>query len=297
MDGAQLRAARILRYVVTATPPSPSPPTHNHPAGDSFLKVLASNFCYATAPGSEAGELHVMRQGIISNKVLQEAAARVGLPSYIQHTRFVAKAWQPPMGPVAPAAPTPAAGIPPSSVDEDVQMADASPAGDDGKEKDQARGRRSKKQRQQDAQHTLWMGDKVVADVVEAVLAAAFLSGSKGGAGGGSDGDGVAAAHEAALRAARSVGIPVPNVARWADFARLRAEHAARVEEKGKGSTSASAGMPLARATAEQIEKVLGVSFARPELLGQALVSLYVHSRWCVALTRYRHTCPSLRAG
>lgn len=218
---------------MTATPPRPSPPAHNHPAGDSFLKVLASNLCYATAPGSEAGELHVMRQGIISNKVLQEAAARVGLPSYIQHTRFVAKAWQPPMGPVAPAAPTPAAGIPPSSVDEDVQMADASPgAGDDGKEKDQARGRRSKKQRQQDAQHTLWMGDKVVADVVEAVLAAAFLSGS------GGDGDGVAAAHEAALRAARSVGIPVPNVARWADFARLRAEHAARVEEKGKGSAT-----------------------------------------------------------
>ena len=228
--------------------------------------MMASNFCYATAPGSECGELHTMRQGIISNKVLQAGAARVGLPSYIQHKRFVAKLWHPPL--LAEAATTST-----KDTDGDVRMADPPPSnGEESKDK----GKRSKKQRQLDELNTLWMGDKVsallsaprshptppayhssrqiVADVVEAILAAAFLSGG----------------HEGALQAARRLSIPIPNVAQWSDYARLASEHASRLEGKGKGVATAPS--IVARSVVERLENMLGATFSQPELLGQALV-------------------------
>ena len=224
---------------------------------------MASNFCYVTAPTSEAGELHTARQSIISNRALQEDAARIGLPSYIQHKRFVAKMWQPPF--VTPSSPVPA---PKLDDDGDVQMALPSTSGglvgsgggEPSHPKD--KGKRSKKQRQQDEQNTLWMGDKIVADVVEALLAAAFLSGG----------------HDVALTAARRLHVRVPNVARWADFARLAADLAVRPEGngkgKGKGVAGTGSGAAVPRAMVERLEAALGATFTRPELLDQALVSL-----------------------
>ena len=117
--------------------------------GDSFLKVVASNFCYATMPSGHVGDLHKARQSIIGNKVLQEGATRVGVPSYIQHKRFVAKLWQPPLS-------TPSITAQAKSEDGDV---DVEMTSDVPEKKD--KGKRSKKQRQLDEQNTLWMGDKV----------------------------------------------------------------------------------------------------------------------------------------
>ena len=227
---------------------------------------MASNFCYVTAPTSQAGELHTARQSLISNRALQEDAARIGLPSYIQHKRFVAKMWQPPF--VTPSSPVPA---PKLDDDGDVQMAPPSTSkdivgggGSSGGEPSHLKdkGKRSKKQRQQDEQNTLWMGDKIVADVVEALLASAFLSGG----------------HDVTLTSASRLRVRVPNVARWADFARLAAHHAVRPEGngkgKGKGVAGTGSGAAVPRAMVERLEAALGATFTRPELLDQALVSL-----------------------
>ncbi|KAI0829411.1 hypothetical protein BC628DRAFT_1360416 [Trametes gibbosa] len=214
--------------------------------GDAFLKVIASNFLYVTMPGAGEGELHNARQGIIGNKVLHECAMRLGICPYIQHKRFVAKLWQPPHIAVAAA---------PERPDEDVEMADADgetvSEGADAKEEEQGKGKgkqkRTKKQRQLDALNTLWMGDKVVADVVEAILAAAFLSGG----------------HERALQAARKLHIPLPNIAQWTDFARIGAQHS---------NTLPSLHTPHIRpGTTGAVQALVGSVFSKPELLVQAL--------------------------
>ena len=100
-------------------------------------------------PSGHVGDLHKARQSIIGNKVLQEGATRVGVPSYIQHKRFVAKLWQPPLS-----APSTAAQTKSEDGDGDVEMTSDVPEKKD-------KGKRSKKQRQLDEQNTLWMGDKV----------------------------------------------------------------------------------------------------------------------------------------
>ncbi|KAI0649982.1 ribonuclease III [Trametes meyenii] len=205
--------------------------------GDAFLKVVASNYLYVTLPTAGEGVLHYERQGIIGNKTLHECAMRVGVCPYIQHKRFVAKLWQP------PTAQPPSA----NAIDEDTEMADA--------EKNAAKGRgaggqkKSKKQRQLDSQNTLWMGDKVVADVVEANLAAAFLSGG----------------HEVALQAARRLQIPLPNVAQWTDFARMGAL------QQPPAAAAAPNVAALQPHTLEAVQAVVGSTFSKPELLAQAL--------------------------
>lgn len=108
-------------------------------------------------------------------------------------------------------------------------------------------------------------GDKkIIADVVEAILAAAFLSGG----------------HEVGLQAARKLQIPIPNVAQWSDYARLEAQHASQTQPVVMHAAPPSV-------PAEVIEMIFGSKFNRPELLGQALVrrSLLHHARMEKALT------------
>ncbi|KAI0366397.1 hypothetical protein BV20DRAFT_1002477 [Pilatotrama ljubarskyi] len=222
--------------------------------GDAFLKVVASNYLYVTMPTAGEGALHHARQGIIGNKVLHECAMRVGVCPYVQHKRFVAKLWRPPCLPTAAAPPPP----PAQDGDEDVEMAEAEASteadGADGEGKGKGKGKqkKTKKQRQLDAQNTLWMGDKVVADVVEAILAAAFLSGG----------------HEVALQAARRLQIPLPNVAQWTDFARIAAQ---QQDAQTQSSGTAASVSSLPPGTVEAVQGLLGCTFNKPELLAQAL--------------------------
>ncbi|EIW61760.1 ribonuclease III [Trametes versicolor FP-101664 SS1] len=205
--------------------------------GDAFLKVIASNFLYVTMPTAGEGTLHNVRQSIIGNKVLHECAMRVGICPFVQHKRFVAKLWQPPHIP-APTATEP---------NEDVEMADGEGTGDGGEGKGNRK--KSKKERQLSAQNRLWMGDKVVADVVEAILAAAFLSGG----------------HEGALQAARRLQIPLPNIAQWTDFTRIGAQQGE--QDAGAGA----AGAFVLDDTVEAVQAIVGSVFSKPELLAQAL--------------------------
>ncbi|KAI0352690.1 hypothetical protein OH77DRAFT_1428097 [Trametes cingulata] len=228
--------------------------------GDAFLKVIASNYLYVTLPTAGEGTLHHARQGIIGNKVLHECAMRVGVCPYVQHKRFVAKLWQPPC--ITANVPPPPSAPPAQAADdgdEGVEMgegeanAEADAEGADGKGKGKGKGKqkKTKKQRQLDAQNTLWMGDKVVADVVEAILAAAFLSGG----------------HEVALHAARRLQIPLPNVAQWTDFARIGAQQQQSSPDSGSRASVES----LPPGTVEAVQALLGCTFNKPELLAQAL--------------------------
>ena len=109
-------------------------------------------------PGADVGALHTARGPIISNKSLQQGAASMGLPSYIQHKRFVAKLWQIPL--VSADTSKPAAQRAGADVDRDgdVEMAEAAQEPKD-------KGKRSKKQRQADDLHTIWLGDKVRGEI------------------------------------------------------------------------------------------------------------------------------------
>ncbi|KAH9943037.1 uncharacterized protein BXZ73DRAFT_87473 [Epithele typhae] len=194
--------------------------------GDAFLKALASAHAFAAAaPGTGVGALHAARKDVVSNRALRAGATAVGLPSFVRHKRFVAKMWHPPVR---------------------GEGAAAAAAKKGGKDK----GKRSKKQRQLEELNTLWMGDKIVADVVEAILAAAFLS----------------AGHEGGLQAARSLRVPLPNVAQWGDFARILAQNDAGA--RGKAVSKGDESMLGAKGLVEQ---ALGVTFVRTDLFVQAL--------------------------
>ena len=101
--------------------------------------------------------------------------------------------------------------------------------------------------------------DQIVADVVEAILAAAFLSGG----------------HEVALRAAKRLQIPLPNVAQWTDFARIAAEHP--TAQHAHPSV-----VDLRLDTVEAVQAIVGAIFSRPARLAQALVSFLPVSVVCV---------------
>ena len=105
-------------------------------------------------PGADVGTLHTARGPIISNKSLQQGAASMGLPSYIQHKRFVAKLWQIPLVSADTSKPTAQGTGADVDRDGDVEMAEAAQEPKD-------KGKRSKKQRQADDLHTIWLGDKV----------------------------------------------------------------------------------------------------------------------------------------
>ena len=70
-------------------------------SGDAFLKYVASTYLFVTMPAAGEGDLHMVRQDIISNKSLLQCANKLNLPTYIHSKPFVTKVWEP----VAPPAP------------------------------------------------------------------------------------------------------------------------------------------------------------------------------------------------
>ncbi|KAJ7667934.1 hypothetical protein DFH06DRAFT_1183971 [Mycena polygramma] len=128
--------------------------------GDSFLKYLASIYVFVNEPSNKEGALHIARQHIVSNSTLFHSCDSVGLPSYIQAKSFSAKSWQP----------------------TNFRTSEENPA-----KVESQRDRKKNEQR---------LGDKVVADVAEAIIG------------------------DCALMAAKAMNIPFPNVERWSDFGR-----------------------------------------------------------------------------
>ncbi|KIK99243.1 hypothetical protein PAXRUDRAFT_30619 [Paxillus rubicundulus Ve08.2h10] len=221
--------------------------------GDSFLKYLASAYVFVTNPAQHEGALHAARQRIISNKVLMQSADRTGLPQYVQSKPFSHKLWNPPNFTVDSLPPSNNV-EPTGSGDEGSGVAGIShvdtSASHDGPEllvnvlnSESADPRVRRKKNSRDDNATQWLGDKTIADVTEAIIGAAYLSGGR----------------DNALQAAKALQVPIPLAQQWHDFRRKALAPPSAVTR------------PLRQGTTEAVEAIIGHRFDHPHLLAQAL--------------------------
>ncbi|KAI0786396.1 hypothetical protein C8Q75DRAFT_271436 [Abortiporus biennis] len=190
--------------------------------GDTFLKYVASIYVYITMPNKQESALHHARLQIINNKALLRAAILAGLPPYIHAKPFVAKVWQP--------------SIPPriDVSSNDIPGEDPRPSG---------QGRRRRRERQHEDRDIQCLGDKTVADIVEAIIGAALLSGGP----------------DLAFKAMKTLEVAIPEVQNWSDFAR-KSLH-----------TLTAASQPISPAIVRKIENIVGHKIQEPVVLGYAL--------------------------
>ncbi|KAI6105665.1 hypothetical protein F5141DRAFT_1189462 [Pisolithus sp. B1] len=197
--------------------------------GDAFLKYLASIYVFVMHP-SQHGVVHAARQCIISNEVLMRSAVRSGLPQYIQGKPFSYKLWHPPN--------FTADSFPISNFVGDENTTSGRGGTNDSSNV------QSRKKKSHDESVTQWLGDKTIADVVEAIIGAAYLSGGQ----------------ETALQVVKSMQVPIPNVEQWDNFRR-------------KAPPPPPDPTALLRAgSVEAVETITGRQNINPRILGWALI-------------------------
>lgn len=86
---------------------------------------------------------------------------------------------------------------------------------------------------------------KTIADVTEAIIGAAYMSGGQ----------------DNALQAAKALQVPIPLIHQWQDFRRKIF------------AIPSTPGRPLRQGTTEAVEAIIGHRFRLPHLLAQALVN------------------------
>ncbi|KAF8897452.1 hypothetical protein BD779DRAFT_1608060 [Infundibulicybe gibba] len=219
--------------------------------GDAFLKYLSSIYVFVTHPIKTEGALHMARQKIISNLTLLHASNSIGLPPFIQSKPFTIRAWRPPnfIAPLPPRGSGETSHHPDGEGKPNTEGADNPEAlrpkrltdnnAKSLKNKDSRRSRRKK----HDEKPLQWLGDKAVADVAEAIMGAAYLSGGR----------------ETALQVCKALHVPIYNIGQWSDFGRKVLVPPAHVTAKLKSSSI------------EAVERIIGHKFNRPHLLAQAL--------------------------
>ncbi|KAF8211200.1 hypothetical protein K438DRAFT_1568952 [Mycena galopus ATCC 62051] len=173
--------------------------------GDAFLKYMASIYVFVNEPSDKEGALHTARQQIVSNNTLFHSFHSAGLPAYVQSKPFSFKSWLPPN----------------FKTSEEIV-------------------KESNRQRKKNEQR---LGDKVCADVAEAILAAAYLSG--GG--------------DTALMAAKAMNIPFPNAEKWSDFGYKLLIPPPTISAK------------LRPGALEAVETIINHKLKHPHILAQAL--------------------------
>ncbi|EJT97649.1 ribonuclease III [Dacryopinax primogenitus] len=241
--------------------------------GDSFLKYISSIFLFVTCPQDGEGSLHIHRQRIISNSALQFHSDRVGqLPQYIQSRQHSPRQWCPPNfllyhpcmasaldtsekfiqgmeerieasndGPTAGGSP-PESGVT-KALESHQANAETSPDNSTVSRSPMPYSARERALMREEQHQEL--GDKSVADVAEAVLGAAWLTGQR----------------EMALYVCHILGLPMTRMGSW-DFLRDHA-HIFFHEELDIG--------PLSQPKVEAVEAILGHKFKNPFLAATAL--------------------------
>ncbi|KAF4602175.1 hypothetical protein EYR40_005379 [Pleurotus pulmonarius] len=234
--------------------------------GDAFLKYLSSVYVFVSNPTANEGALHFIRQRLISNKSLLQNATRAGLPGYILSKPFVTKFWKPinyqlgqstsspdnnsaegssSQGPSTGGQPLPE--IHPG----DLSTLQVSHAPIETKDGAKSQKKRGKKKRQQIGQDTQVLGDKAVADVAEAIIGAAYITGGR----------------ETALRAAKTLNVPILNISQWSDFChKIQAPPLSEAARLPSDSVDA-------------VETIIGHKFIRPQLLAEALTHISIHGK------------------
>ncbi|KAG1820277.1 uncharacterized protein BJ212DRAFT_1266415 [Suillus subaureus] len=228
--------------------------------GDSFLKYFSSVYVFVFNPALSEGALHKARQHIISNKVLTQCGLSIGLPSYIQGKTFSYKLWQPPNFTVQDVSMqhlgrsndfTSSSGNGGMTIDTQTQA----PVNDTNASTMLSTSQSKTKHKAPDDNITQWLGDKTIADVAEAIIGAAYLSGGR----------------NVALRAIKALRLPVADVEQWEDFRRKALAPPSNVTPRLRGGTLSA------------VEEIIGASFKYPHLLSQALTHGSIHG--------YENTC------
>ncbi|KAH7105711.1 hypothetical protein BKA62DRAFT_826957 [Auriculariales sp. MPI-PUGE-AT-0066] len=139
--------------------------------GDAVLKWLSSCALLVRYPDLTEGQLHTERQKIISNATLTKAACESGLPAFILSRPLSVKSWLPPGSEFEQPRPKPLSA-------EDASDPTKLAAYQNSIQRQEKGDAMARARRLQDSsEHVL--GDKVIADVTEAIIGAAFLSGGK----------------------------------------------------------------------------------------------------------------------
>ncbi|KIY73668.1 ribonuclease III [Cylindrobasidium torrendii FP15055 ss-10] len=196
--------------------------------GDAVLKLVSSVYVVATEPQSVGmSPLHFAREALISNAPLHACAVKVDFPAY------------------ANLRPTKRAGwiIPNFNLEDDAGNPQL--PNPQNITKTSSKHRKKKKRRLFDTDATHWAGDKMIADMVEGVVGASYLTGGK----------------DLALYAMKALGAPLPRALHWSDLVRQAAV------------PSADISAPIKPTTIKSVERILGYSFNKPFILGQALVN------------------------
>ncbi|KAK0212596.1 hypothetical protein DFS33DRAFT_1248292 [Desarmillaria ectypa] len=219
--------------------------------GDSFLKYVSSLYVFVTEPDRSEGNLHASRRELISNNSLLRQAVRIGLPPFIQTKPFSIKTWCPPNFTRESSSNTATGQVQDSAVQSALKQPVAAPGqSTDVSTTNTAKGRSRKRKKKSrtlwNGNSNKWLGDKTVADVVESIIGAAYLTGGK----------------DLALRVTKDLGVPLSRVEQWPDFGRTAMAPSSSVTAK------------LKPGTLQAIEDVLGHKFKRPYLLAQALTHI-----------------------
>lgn len=212
--------------------------------GDSVLKFLASAALFVRKPTSSESELHLGRQNIFSNRALTQAARRAGLPPFILTKPFSIKSWIPPnydfeRGPAKPLS------------EEDALIPEKVAAYKLAREREQKADAQARIKRQQDASEH-WIGEKTIADVTEAILGAAFLTGGK----------------NLVLRAAKRLTVKLQ------DYVDVKANLSGRSHVQLRGESL------------EHVEQLLGRPIRHPQLVAQALTHSVIDSSQATSYQR-----------
>ncbi|KAG8687902.1 hypothetical protein FRC08_011712 [Ceratobasidium sp. 394] len=194
--------------------------------GDTFIKYAASAYLYGTEPNATSGALHSRRQVMVSNKTLWAGAQAIGLPTCIQSEPFRPKHWI----------------IPNTGIMARDRIQDPEP---DGPEYTQHMNVRVS---------TRFIPLKTVADVVEAIIGAALLSGGE----------------KLAFSVAKTLGFDVRKTCDWFDVVSYAPSKTSRSCEAHD------------KEILKGVMKIIGTTLEEPYLLLQAIhhpsLSIYSES-------------------
>ncbi|CAM0138922.1 unnamed protein product [Umbelopsis sp. WA50703] len=176
--------------------------------GDSFLKFVTTIRLYIMFPLSHEGQLHCQRIRIICNKALYRSARRLQIYRHITSQPFNRRRWRPPHFKKE------------TDVEDVIRM--------------------------QLRRHEL--SDKTLADIVEATLGAAYLSGGV----------------EMGLKAAIALQVPFDHITEWKQFNETYLESRANLPARAKMHA-------LKHVKLDHLENITGYRFKNPLLAVEAL--------------------------
>ncbi|KIY46644.1 hypothetical protein FISHEDRAFT_47032 [Fistulina hepatica ATCC 64428] len=247
-----------LLNIALSTPSSRLPDNYERLEfiGDGFLKYMSSVYVFVDYPDAKENILSNARSELVKNKTLFENAVKLGIPSFIQASPLAVKSWRPwnfELHPPSKRNEEEAGGIetyeldtPPPAKPKKSDKEDGIVTAAEGNHKRSAASKKKKKRKSTAdfvvSQRMQSLGEKTIADVVEAIIGAAYLSG-------GSD---------LALSATKRLTNLYPLVETWSDF-----------ERKSPFSSPVAAPTPLE--TIDELEKILGFKLPHPHLILHAL--------------------------